>query len=200
MRTGGMGLAKSSYIEYSSCRASLSVLIAYSMYYRTNEFSNTLQSGLDAIREMASVGDAARSEVCLLEPLEAALRRLHDFDSAPNLSSIKGGSSAQEGYEGLFNWYTRLGGSKIPRSGFSMNNSEHAQRAKALDRGSSAQIRPNSSDPAATGTSDAASTTEYPFGLNFSNSDVDMAFFTQDFGAHGNSERELFDSLLWMPK
>jgi hypothetical protein len=200
MRIGCMGLAKSSYIEYSSCRASLLVLVAYSMRYRTNKFSNTLQKGLDAIREMASVSDSARSEVCLLETLEAALQRLLDFDSAPNLSSTIGGSSAQEGYEGLLNWYTRLGGSKIPRPGPLMNNSEHAQRAKALDGESSAPTRLNSSDPVATDTSDAACTTECPFDLNFSNPDVDMAFFTQDFGAYGNSERELFESLLWMPK
>ncbi|KAE8383850.1 fungal-specific transcription factor domain-containing protein [Aspergillus bertholletiae] len=77
LRDNGPGLARASYIEYSSCRASLLVLIAYSIQSRSAEYHKTLQEGLDMIREMAASGDSARSEVALIEALERALARLH---------------------------------------------------------------------------------------------------------------------------
>ncbi|KAE8137784.1 fungal-specific transcription factor domain-containing protein [Aspergillus pseudotamarii] len=86
LRDHGSGLARASYIEYSSCRASLLVLIAYSIQNRSGEYHKTLQDGLDMIREMAASGDSARSEVALIEALEQALARLHSEteDTQPN--------------------------------------------------------------------------------------------------------------------
>lgn len=77
LRDTGPGLAKASYVEYSSCRASLLVLIAYSIRSQTVQCYNHLQKGLDIIREMSATGDSARSEVQLLEILERAVQRLH---------------------------------------------------------------------------------------------------------------------------
>ena len=198
LQTGDMGLAKSSYMEYSSCRAALLVLIAYSICYRTNEFSSTLQKGLDAIREMASVGDSARSEVCLLETLEAALHRLHVFDPKPHRPTDTGTkSSAQEGYEGFVNWYTKVGGSTNSCAVLSTCNGEDAQGAKAQNREPGLQGGGSSrSDPAMTSMQNDPFIDDYPFDFDLLNSVGNVAFFTPDFNEHGNPERELFVNLL----
>jgi hypothetical protein len=67
------GLARASYIEYSSCRAALLVLIAFSIQNPSNSFQEALRKGMAMIKEMSIAGDSARSEVSLLEALERAL-------------------------------------------------------------------------------------------------------------------------------
>lgn len=84
---GGPGLARASYIEYSSCRAALLVLIAYSIQDRSDHFRKALRIGLDMIREMAASGESARSEVELIESLERALVRLRSFDEVGKAAS-----------------------------------------------------------------------------------------------------------------
>lgn len=201
LQTGGMGLAKSSYTEYSSCRASLLVLIAYSICYRTNEFANTLQRGLDAIREMASVGDSARSEVCLLETLESALHRLHVFDPIPTEPEVTAAKDpAEDGYEGFVNWYTRLGGSSTSRTVPSTQHGEVEQAAKAQTREVGLQAGQSIHDPVVAGMPDDTSMDMYPFDFDMLHADGNAAFFTPDFNQHGNPERELFENLFWMPK
>ncbi|KAJ5947458.1 hypothetical protein N7466_000473 [Penicillium verhagenii] len=77
LKDNGAGLARASYIEYSSCRASLLVLIAYSIQNFSEQFRKLLYSGLGMIREMSAAGESARYEVALIETLERALARLH---------------------------------------------------------------------------------------------------------------------------
>lgn len=201
LQTGRMGLAKSSYTEYSSCRASLLVLIAYSTCYRTNEFASTLQRGLDAIREMASVGDSARSEVSLLETLEAALHRLRVFDPLPEPPTDTGGnSSAEESYAGFLNWYTKLGGPANSRTD-STYNGDDGQAARALQpREPESQMGPIRYVPAVPSIPSDPSLDIYPFDFNLLNPDGSAAFFTPDFNEHGNPERELFENILWVPR
>lgn len=79
MRENGIGIAKSSYLEYTSCRASLLALIAYCIQNQTNEHHHALQEGLGIIREMTSTGNSARYEVLLIETLEKSIQRLHFF-------------------------------------------------------------------------------------------------------------------------
>jgi hypothetical protein len=80
LRENTPGLARASYIEYSSCRASLLVLIACSIQDETCQFYDLLQDGLDMICEMSAAGDSARSEVSLIESLERALSHLQPVD------------------------------------------------------------------------------------------------------------------------
>ncbi|RHZ46222.1 transcription factor domain-containing protein [Aspergillus thermomutatus] len=84
----GPGLARASYIEYSSCRAALLVLIAYSIQDRSDHFRKALRVGLDMIREMAASGESARSEVELIEALERALVRLRSFDERDKVGKV----------------------------------------------------------------------------------------------------------------
>ncbi|KAG9383588.1 Fungal trans multi-domain protein [Pyrenophora tritici-repentis] len=200
LQTGDMALAKSSYIEYSSCRASLLVLIAYSICHCTNEFSSTLHKGLEAIREMASVGDSARSEVSLIETLEAALHRLHMFDSSPKEPTYQAGGLEQDGYEGLVNWYTRLRDSAMSRGRHPTYNGESAEVARPQNPVRVTQPRPNRNGQAATGIPHDFSIENFPFDFDLLNSDGNVAFFTPDLNEHGGPERELFENLMWMPK
>ncbi|CAN9215892.1 unnamed protein product [Alternaria alternata] len=197
MQTGDMGLAKSSYAEYSSCRASLLVLIAYSICYRTNEFASTLQVGLQAIREMASAGDSARSEVSLLETLEAALHRLNVFNPLPSKPvATEANDPAEEGYNGLLNWYKKAERSPNPR--FGSLASEHANAQAATVQGP--RVTPNRADETVDSMPSDISLDGYPFDFDLLNSDGSVAFFTSNFDDHGNTEREFFESLSWLPK
>jgi hypothetical protein len=196
MQTGSMGLAKSSYAEYSSCRASLLVLIAYSICYRTNEFASTLQIGLQAIREMASAGDSARSEVSLLETLEAALHRLHVFNPIPSEpAATEANDSVEEGYEGLLKWYRKAESSANPLFGQSASENANGQAATAPGP----RVAPNGSGATVDSMPGDTSLYGYPFDFDLLNSDGSLAFFTPDFDDYGNAERGLFESLSWLP-
>ncbi|KAL4861455.1 fungal-specific transcription factor domain-containing protein [Aspergillus spectabilis] len=103
LRDNGPGLARSSYVEYSSCRASLLILIAHSIQDPSVRVRTELREGLDMIREMAAAGDSARSEVELIESFERALARLHYF-RAKNGDNADTGSRVDSDYEHFKNW------------------------------------------------------------------------------------------------
>ncbi|KAL4999487.1 fungal-specific transcription factor domain-containing protein [Aspergillus recurvatus] len=103
----GPGLARASYVEYSSCRASLLAVIARSIQDQSSQLHGELRQGLGMIREMAAAGDSARSEVALLESLERALARLRcanetDGAGTGDVSGSKPGAD----YEGFKQWET----------------------------------------------------------------------------------------------
>lgn len=104
------GLARSSYIEYSSCRASLLALIAHSIHDQSVRFRSDLRDGLDMIREMAAAGDSARSEVALLESLEGALTLLQYSSETADNSERQNVSSEEchSGYEGFKYWESQF--------------------------------------------------------------------------------------------
>lgn len=109
----GVGLARASYIEYSSCRASLLVLIAYCIYNQTDRFREPLQMGLSMIREMSASGDSAKAEVSLIEALERALARLQFFaaTSKTHVETVSPEStSGVSGYDRFKNWQAMLKG------------------------------------------------------------------------------------------
>ncbi|CAG8030175.1 unnamed protein product [Penicillium olsonii] len=108
LRDSGIGLARASYIEYSSCRASLLVLIAYSIQNFSEKFRKPLCGGLDMIREMSAAGESARSEVSLIESLERALARLHAGLQTPRPESTQ--SLPVSDYEAFRNWGSHITG------------------------------------------------------------------------------------------
>lgn len=106
VRDSGIGIARASYIEYSSCRASLLVLIAYSIQHFSERFRKALCGGLDMIREMSAAGESARSEVSLIESLERALARLHFGLQNSHPDSAQ--SLPISDYEAFKNWGSHL--------------------------------------------------------------------------------------------
>lgn len=190
LQTGELGLTRASYIEYSSCRAAVLVLIAYSIAYRTNHYSIRLQRGLDAIREMASTGDSARSEISLLETLEAALHHLHVFDvHSEQASSSAGNDIVRDDYDGFVTWYkNKISGE--PNTGASHGGSEDMV---------SQHTHSDISQLGMVATQCEASSGDHWSGLDFQNAGNDMAFFNPDFGQDDALEKDLLDSLLWIP-
>jgi hypothetical protein len=197
MRSGGIRLARPSYAEYSACRASLLVLIAHSVCCRTNEHSATLRKGLDAIREMASVGESAQSEVSLLETLEDALHRIHTFDDEQSTTTLDTDQS-QMGYEGLLNWYTSMAGSGKTRPNVSeigvgdFRDLRNTSSASAQFRSDSTSFHAN--DMPTTQTMD-----EYPFDLDLLSANGSSDFFAPNFAGFGDTESDLFENLPWPP-
>ncbi|KAL4899896.1 fungal-specific transcription factor domain-containing protein [Aspergillus multicolor] len=125
LRNNGPGLARASYIEYSSCRASLLVLIARSIQDQSSEFRHELREGLDMVREMAASGESARSEVALLESLERALGRLQCANNSTENSERPETQPASD-YEGFKNWETmwKSGSSLLPEGDVGLPSSQ----------------------------------------------------------------------------
>ncbi|KAL5049310.1 hypothetical protein BDW71DRAFT_217467 [Aspergillus fruticulosus] len=124
LRNNGPGLARASYVEYSSCRASILALIARSIQDPSSQFHGELRQGLEMIREMAAAGDSARSEVALLESLERALARLRcaneaNGTGAGDLSGTRSGAD----YDGFKQWE-----SLWKSSGSAQPENMHSQR------------------------------------------------------------------------
>ncbi|KAM0193474.1 hypothetical protein ACHAPI_007543 [Fusarium lateritium] len=109
LRSSGMGLARASYSEYSACRASLLVLIAYSIRNLSDQFRKSLCEGLDMIREMSTVGESARSEISLIESLERALARLH-AGARPNDTGSHSQAYSDSAYKAFRSWGANLAG------------------------------------------------------------------------------------------
>jgi hypothetical protein len=80
------------------------VLIAYCIQNRTDQYYETLESGLDIIREMAAVGDSAKSEVSLIEALEQALKRLQLLSTGVRKGQKSGKGSTPIGYDSFTQW------------------------------------------------------------------------------------------------
>jgi hypothetical protein len=204
MQTGDLGLTRSSYVEYSSCRAALLVLIAYSIFYRTNQFSARLQRGLDAIREMALTGDSARSEISLLETLEAALHHLRVFDRASE-ASVAGSENAErdtirDDYEGFVKWYknqVHASSSAAPRVGAAPTSHTGSGNAAAQPTAFNS-VESSLTTTAIDMQNNAPSTNDW-FGSDFFNTGSEAAFLNPVFSQHDTLEKDLLDSLLWIP-
>lgn len=77
------GLARSSYTEFSSCRAALLVMLARSVDGpQTAELKAAIELGMQLIRRMAAGNVSTQSETSVIEALEIAVRRLMEMQAA----------------------------------------------------------------------------------------------------------------------
>lgn len=77
------GLARSSYTEFSSCRAALLVMLAQSVNGpQTPELKAAIEMGMQLIRRMAAGNVSTQSETSVIEALEIAVRRLQEMQQA----------------------------------------------------------------------------------------------------------------------
>ncbi|KAI3400359.1 hypothetical protein diail_3376 [Diaporthe ilicicola] len=96
------GLARSSYTEFSSCRAALLVMLAQSVVPGSGpqpaRLKAAVEMGMRLIRRMAA-GDnvSTQSETSVIEALETAVRRLHAVQDARGALLAGGGGAAQGG-------------------------------------------------------------------------------------------------------
>lgn len=94
------GLARASYIEYSSCQAALLVFIAHSLNENTKHLRDCLLIGMNLMRVMTKGTDSANSEFPIVELLERAIRRLN---AQLQLQASKP-SQQTNAYEQFKNW------------------------------------------------------------------------------------------------
>lgn len=184
MRTGPMGLTRSAYVEYSACRAAMLVLLAYSIRDRTKVHGAVLQRGLDAIRDMAYAGDSARSEVQLIETLEAALQHMNAFTSPAQYIPKTPQAVPEEGYEGFMSWY---------KNRAATTNSNHQAAVLVADHPSVGSASAHEGFSTVLGDGD-----DLFFGQAFLYPDQVSAFFGTSYGEDGIPERGLMDSLGFM--
>ena len=98
------GLARASYLEYSSCRAALLVLLAHCINTKTHSHEQAINSGLELISEMETTGESAKSEIKLIRALERAMRRL--IQSHRSRVASTSVSADKKGYEDFRKWQT----------------------------------------------------------------------------------------------
>lgn len=97
------GLARSSYTEFSSCRAALLVMLAQSVNGpQTPELKAAIDLGMQLIRQMAAGNVSTQSETSVIEALEIAVRRLHEMMQAAQQDPalLASGEERTEGEEG----------------------------------------------------------------------------------------------------
>ncbi|EME85897.1 uncharacterized protein MYCFIDRAFT_115177, partial [Pseudocercospora fijiensis CIRAD86] len=71
-----VGLARASYIEFSSCRAAVLVLLAACLNESSKELRESLARGMGCIKAMSTANLSTRSEASILAAIEAAISRL----------------------------------------------------------------------------------------------------------------------------
>lgn len=81
------GLARSSYTEFSSCRAALLVMLAQSVNGppQPPQLKAAVELGMQLIRRMAAGNVSTQSETSVIEALEIAVRRLMEMQAAEQL-------------------------------------------------------------------------------------------------------------------
>ena len=99
------GLTKASYVEFSTCRAAVLVMLAQNLNARCQLFHNKLSLGMDLIRNMAATLALAKSEAPVIEAIDAAIRRL-EADRAEEQENSRPGNPdvGREGYSNFKKW------------------------------------------------------------------------------------------------
>lgn len=129
------GLARSSYTEFSSCRAALLVMLAQSVNGpQTAELKAAIELGMQLIRRMAAGNVSTQSETSVIEALEIAVRRLMEMQAADQgvdavpagEAAVQSGSKARAevdasktGYERFREWASLwpVGSGDLPEEG-----------------------------------------------------------------------------------
>lgn len=95
-----VGLARVSYTEFNGCRVALLALIAHSINGPSSSISKTLNQGMALIRQICTGLESAQSEVAVIEALERARQRLHNYSVAEQ----RGSTEITTGYDQFREW------------------------------------------------------------------------------------------------
>ncbi|KAH8887594.1 hypothetical protein GQ53DRAFT_796170 [Thozetella sp. PMI_491] len=100
------GLARASYVEFTSCRAALLLLLAQSVSQRTDRLASSVELGLRLIKSMTTVNNAsAMSDTSVIETIELGVRRLHSQRSVPiGVDAMPGDLGSKTGYDRFREW------------------------------------------------------------------------------------------------
>lgn len=93
------GLARASYIEFSSLRAALLAILAQSINESNERLRTSLVTGMKLIKSMAVGIVSAKSEVSIIEAIETAIKRLDMRGDEP-----KNEEASESGYDRFKSW------------------------------------------------------------------------------------------------
>lgn len=82
----GAGLARSSYVEFSSCRAAMLVLLAQCLNEPGKKLRAKLTEGMKLIKHMAPANASTKSEASVMTAIEAAIQQL-DSREEPSITN-----------------------------------------------------------------------------------------------------------------
>ncbi|CZT19124.1 uncharacterized protein RCC_04970 [Ramularia collo-cygni] len=100
----GVGLARSSYMEFSSCRAAVLVLLAQCLNEQSSkELRVKLADGMRLIKHMAPANESTASEASLIIAVEAAIRQLDSRREARTSDEIP---RSQDNFSSFMEWAT----------------------------------------------------------------------------------------------
>lgn len=114
-----VGLSRASYTEFSSCRASLLVLLTeWLRSGQRNKVACALDRGMSLIRQMTG-GNSNKSEVSLIEYLERAIKHIsasfpEEEEGPGNCDSAN--QDLESGYSSFKNWAQMKRAKKAPRN------------------------------------------------------------------------------------
>jgi hypothetical protein len=93
------GIARASYIEFSSCRAALLLLLAHSLNERTPALRTAIDTGIRLLRRCTVGNVSHQSDVSIIEALDNGVRLLHTEQDAAS-----GMRRSESGYERFRSW------------------------------------------------------------------------------------------------
>ena len=127
------GLARASYTEFSSCRASLLLILAHSLNHSNERSRMAVRQGMRFIKAM-SVGNnmSTKSEASLIETIEAAVRRIYSRRGSSSGGQGVGNQELHSSYDRFKEWTTLFaGGSALAKESPSVSNSSGASNGAA---------------------------------------------------------------------
>lgn len=101
----GPGLARASYVEFSSCRAAILVLLAQCLDEPSVELRAKLTQGMKLIKHMAPANASTKSEASVMTAIEAAIKQL---DSRAELLSNNEPAASHENFSSFMEWASGL--------------------------------------------------------------------------------------------
>lgn len=102
-----IGLARASYIEFSSCRAATMVILAASLTNKTEELAMTRTLAMQTINKMAISIVASQSDASLLTAIDASIRRMdEDKGAATQFTTSLHAETEQAKYNTFKKWAT----------------------------------------------------------------------------------------------
>lgn len=114
-----IGLARASYIEFSSCRAAAMVILAASLTNKTEELALKRSLAITMINKMALTIAASQSDASLLTAIDASIRRMDEDKATPSRDTTSLSTETEQAkYDTFKKWATNRQGEQeiIPQS------------------------------------------------------------------------------------
>lgn len=110
-----IGLARASYIEFSSCRAAGMVILAASLTNKTEDLAMKRTLGMQLITKMALTIAASQSDASLLTAIDASIRRMdEDKDTSAQDTTSLNTETEQAKYDTFRKWASNRQGEHEP--------------------------------------------------------------------------------------